>query len=109
MSEQQSANVYDFLAIKESRIPKGARGFCDGLSLLQAIIKLTNRISELYDNSIELGQEIDEDEATVTEHIIGLMRDTYHISTDEIQNHIQSTFNLRDDIILIGDIKTQAS
>jgi len=93
-----TADIVDFIAFKKAHIPLTAQGFCNNLTLLQSIMKLTNRIGEQYDQSIAVGKEIDEDAADVTEHIIGLIRDTYRISTLEIETHIQSTFNIRNNL-----------
>jgi len=98
MSNQHTAIMYDFRQYKESRIPTEAKCFCDGLSLLQSILKLTNRISDQYDQSIAIECEIDENAADVTEHIVGVIRDTYKIPTDEIHHHLQATFNIRDNL-----------
>lgn len=88
-----SSNVYDFCALKRTKLDSIAATFCDNKTLNQVLNSLSDRIVYQYQNSVEIHQPIDEQEALVNEQIIDSIRVTYSISTDHIHHTVEVNIN----------------
>ena len=93
--KNKNSNILSFTTFKDKSCPIDARGFCDNISLVQSIEKLTDRIVDQYNSSVAIGHDIDIEQAEINEYIIGVIRTTYQVSTEDIQNRIESSFNIK--------------